>query len=362
MKVSELVHLSCQLKEFSLDNLLNELSNIKVKVDGMKSISEDHASDIAGKLQELQQITDDLQTLCSDTLNSVDAEVINKSKPLFDRVYKRSSPEHERANLISTLSDQSKNEIAVRASRYTSWQHPVLEIGPGDGRWTDALVAGDPLYLVDIYQEFLDSTTKQFNEVYKRKVRCYLTGKDAQKTEVDLSALPKQQFGFIFAWEVFDYLPNQFVEEYLKQCYELLKPGGVMMFSYNNCEEHHCADFGENQFKHWMPKWFLLDMIKRQFFEVIVAMSSEDTVHWVEIKKPGTLTSIVTSQTLAQILPRPGYKNVDIVPERTYNKQQIGRLKQIAIQMKLDATDNIMLDKHTPHQLSLMIEKARNQK
>ena len=361
MKTSEFVDLSYRLHEFSLEQLTNELTNLSKMTFGLP-YDHDCVSDINEKLDQLYKITQSLNHVLDSSIELVDSELQVRVQDLIRIPYNRAPVEFERNERKTTLSQDIENIISTRISQYTSWQHPVLEIGPGDGKWTHHLVAGDPLYLIDIHREFLDSSIKQFREEYRKKIRLYQTGINVFKTDVDLSELPKKQFGFIFAWNVFDYFPMGFIEEYLRQGFELLKPGGIMMFSYNDCEKKLCAELAETKFKSWMPKWKLLEMIKSIGFEVITFESKEELVNWVEIKKPGELKSIRASQPLATVMPDPNRRPVDTVPERTYNKQQSDRLKQIAIQMNLDTPDNIMRDKHTPHALALMIEKARNQK
>ena len=361
MKTSEFVDLNFRLHQFSLENTLSELKTLRELTSG---IPYDHKSvtDINEKLDQLFKISTALKHAIDSSIEMLNAELQTQTLELIKIPYSRAPVEFERNERKTTISQDLDDMISVRIAQYTSWQHPVLEIGPGDGKWTSRLVAGDPLYLVDIHQQFLDNTINQFNKDYRKKIRCYLTGSNVFKTDVDLSALPKKQFGFIFAWNVFDYLPIGFIEEYLQQCIDLLKPGGVVMFSYNDCERKLCAELAEKKFKSWVPKWKLNEILTKIGFEVLTYESKEELVHWVEIKKPGELKSIRASQPLATILPDPNRRPVDTAPERTYNKQQIDRLKQIAIQMNLGSAEDIMRDKHTPHQLHVMIDNARNQK
>ena len=361
MKTSEFVDLSFRLHQFSLENTLSELKTLRELTNGLP-YEHDSVTDINEKLDQLSKISTMLKHVVDSSIEMVDAELQAQAIELIKIPYSRAPAEFERNQRKTVISQAVDEMVSVRIAQYTSWQHPVLEIGPGDGKWTSRLIAGDPLYLVDIHQQFLDNTINQFNKEYKKKIRCYLTGMDVYKTDVDLSALPKKQFGFIFAWNVFDYLPIQYIEEYLRQCIELLKPGGVMMFSYNDCERKLCAELAENKFKSWVPKWKLNEILTKIGFDIITYESKEELVHWVEIKKPGKLKSIRAGQPLAGIHVDPTRRPVDTAPERIYNKQQIDRLKQIAIQMNLGSAEDIMRDKYTPHQLHVMIDNARNQK
>ena len=361
MKPNELVDLSFRLHQLSLEQLESEIDKV-VKLVSDVDYEQQILTQIIEKLSIFTREIDEIKQLINESIDSIDSELNDQVKKLNARPYEMSTVSVERENKINVLPPDHETEIAIRIQKYTSWQHPVLEIGPGDGKWTKNLVAGDPLYLLDVHKEFLDSAISQFDHSYKRRVRLYQTGTKVNKTNNDVSDLPKGQFGFIFAWNVFDYFPAVFIEDYLQQCLMLLKPGGVMMFSFNNCEFRPCAELAETGLKGWTPKWLLTEIVNRVGFEIITYGRKENTLHWIEIKKPGNLKSIRGFQTLATIHTDYTRKRVDTAPERTYNKQQIARLKQIAIQMNLDTPDNIMMDKHTPHKLALMIEDARTKK
>lgn len=375
MKLSELVALSAKLnsiKSTVLDELLDEADENLREIQPLADKDSDSIAiglleileDLAEFKQNIQNSVDKIDSL----IKSVDKEIVDITKNWKTRNYYINGViatnavdiETDRNTRKTIIDDTTKQIISTAAEAYSSWQHAVLEIGPGDGLWTPHLVAGDPLYLIDVHEEYLKSTISKFHKNYQKRIRSYVVSQHYDS--LNLSVLPQGQFGFIFAWNVFDYLPYQNISVYLNQCFKLLKPGGVMMFSYNDCEAPLSASYAEIGFKSWMPKWLLTEAIQLQGFEIIKFSNQTENHHWVEIKKPGELKSIRASQPLASILPDPNRRPVDIVPERTYNKQQSDRLKQIAIQMNLGSAEEIMRDKHTPHQLHVMIEKARNQK
>jgi len=155
------------------------------------------------------------------------------------------------------MHDSTRSEVLVKSRSYTDWRYPVLEIGPGDGTWTEHLIAGDPLYIVDLHQEFLDNTLNKFNPVYRNRGRSYIVGAHGI-ADTDFSLLPQGQFGFIFSWNVFNYYPLEYTKLMLTQCMGLLRPGGVMMFSYNNCDVVQCAEYAEKGLASWMQKELLV--------------------------------------------------------------------------------------------------------
>ena len=199
---------------------------------------------------------------------------------------------------VLDLRPEIEEEILNRIRIYTSWRYPALEIGCRDGEWTKKMVAADPLYITDHYRDFLESAVKDFPEEYQRRVRPYLT-KDA-----NLSMLPQGQFSFVFCWNFLNYRSLDTVKEYLKSVKELLRPGGVFMFSYNNGDMHECAGYAEGYWMSYIPKSLLVPMCESLGYEVISAQEARGegtAISWIELKKHGELNTVKAHQVLGEI-------------------------------------------------------------
>lgn len=186
--------------------------------------------------------------------------------------------------------------LKQRINLYSNWQYPALEIGCGDGEWTTFLVASDPLYIADFFPEFLDSAVQQFEPVYQSRVRKYLI-KDFYK----IKDLPTNQFGLIFSYNFFNYLSLDTIKQYLLQCSEWLRPGGTVIFTYNNADLPAAAAYAETYFMTYVPKSILIPMAESIGFETIFSFDLDPAFSCIEFKKPGTLHSIKTGQTLGEI-------------------------------------------------------------
>lgn len=187
--------------------------------------------------------------------------------------------------------------VQGRLDQYVDWRYPGLEIGPGKGTWTKALVACDPLYVCDIYDEFLTETRLQFPANYQNRLRTYKIDRGTNS----LAALPQGQFGFVFAWNVFNFFPQVELTHYLKQIFQVLRPGGVAMFSYNNCDRAEPAKFAEIGWMSWVPVSQLVPLVTGLGFEVIHTGRSESNIDWIEIRKPGQLTTAKAHQVMGEI-------------------------------------------------------------
>ena len=201
-----------------------------------------------------------------------------------------------RENRSLHLHPDVKEIILGRLATYTNWQYTGLEIGPGDGYWTKHLVAMDPLYLVDIHEEFLSSTHQNFPQAYQHRLRKYKINNG------DLSALPEKQFGLIFSWNVFNYFDIDTIRQYLIEAKRLILPGGVIFFSYNNCDNYKSCEMFEGHYMSYTTNLDVTNIALELGFEIIKSMEQPTLVSWMEIKLPGELKTNRAGQTLAKII------------------------------------------------------------
>jgi SAM-dependent methyltransferase len=202
---------------------------------------------------------------------------------------------------VMDLSDSLQTEIHNRIQLNTNWKYPALEIGCRDGEWTKHIVAADPLYVTDHYRDFLQSTAGQFPDEYQRRIRPYLI------KDTNFDVLPQGQFGFVFCWNFLNYRSLDTIKEYLKSVKELLRPGGVFMFSYNNGDITESAGYAEGFWMTYMPKSMLIPMCESLGFEVYHdrdVRGQGTTVSWLELKRPGTLETVKAHQVLGEIKRR----------------------------------------------------------
>jgi len=232
-------------------------------------------------------------------LNEIDAIITAQSHKLFANGYDlelyNGGIDNVRNNRRIKLYEDAEQLLKQRIMLYTNWRYPALEIGCRDGEWTQFLVAADPLYVVDPFQEFLDSTVKQFPLAYQNRLRKYLI------KDNNLDALPKEQFAFVFSWGYFNYLGVDTVTQLLGQLQELMRPGGVCLFSYNDGDTPNGVGMAENFGQSYMPKSLLIPTCRSKGFEIIDEFSFDPNIHWIEIRKPGTLHTIKANQPLGKI-------------------------------------------------------------
>jgi len=304
MKLSELVELRERLKQaFYLTPVHDSIDNLRLNLGLVnQTAGKDYAGDIDAVIQMYRDLRVSVTAPSENVQNIIDAinrEINTKASPFFLDNYEQELiyevPENIRRIRVMYIPDSVQKEIESRIALRTDWKYPTLEIGCRDGEWTRYLVAGDPLYLTDVHQEFLDSAIKDYPIEYQRRTRPYLIKNG------DYSILPQNQFGFIFSWNYFNYLTVDSIKSALKQAYSLLRPGGVFMFSYNNGDMPAGAAYAESYFMSYVPKSLLIPACQQAGFEIVYSKDCEPAISWVELQKPGELSTVKAHQALGII-------------------------------------------------------------
>jgi SAM-dependent methyltransferase len=117
--------------------------------------------------------------------------------------------------------------------------------------------------------------------------------------------LPKQCFGLIYSFHFFNFRPWIILKQYLKECFDLLRPGGVLVFTYNNCDIANRVGMVEHHSACYTPGRLVKAYVAELGYETVYAFDDESGTSWMELRRPGNYVSIRGGQTLAAILQRP---------------------------------------------------------
>jgi hypothetical protein len=117
-----------------------------------------------------------------------------------------------------------------------------------------------------------------------------------------LSELPINQFGLIFAYNYFNYKPIKVLKWYLDSMWQQLRPGGVAVFTFNDCDFAQGVLLSEQNFMCYTPGTEVVSHASSIGFEILDRHRGQGDLAWLEIKKPGEIESIRGGQTLAKIV------------------------------------------------------------
>jgi SAM-dependent methyltransferase len=305
MKLNELVRLRNQLaKALEVTGLNTELEK---NYSRLLNLTYDIDPELSSKITELANAHKEIDQLFQrdcEHLTSLVASVQDKINQLSAKFFaenyqlelKYLDPDTIRQTRSITPDQDFEQILLQRINLYSNWQYPALEIGCKDGQWTKYLVASDPLYIADVFSDFLSSAIAQFPPLYQGRVRKYLIH-DFYK----IPNLPKNQFGLIFSYNFFNYLSIDSIKQLLIQAMDWLRPGGTIIFTYNNADLPAAAGYAENYYMTYVPESILVPMSESIGFETVYLYNCEPAYSIIELRKPGELKSIKVGQTAGEI-------------------------------------------------------------
>jgi hypothetical protein len=299
----------------------------------------------------LQQYDQTLQNIRQSVL-----ELIKQNEPeYFDtstKLYQLMQHQSVRYLLqrVRHIDPDKKLQLRGRLQTYTNWQYAGLIIRPVHSPWVEDLVALDPMYFVDTHQDLISPVTRRFPPEYQRRLRCYVI--DEFNNRPIFEALPQQQFGFVYGFDYFNYRPLEVIKRYLVEVFGLLRPGGTFFFGFNDCDQQNGVGWVENHFCCYTPARLIYEYAEEIGYEIVHKEIIDSASTWVELKKPGQLTSIRGGQCLAGIfrksvpvLPEPVTVKeippevVDIPVKQLYNSLDLDQLIKLAKILSVDISN-----------------------
>lgn len=305
MKLSKLVAYRNQLAALSIDSA-KTFTNLEL---GKFT----HLVDDPTLNQDLEDINTAFNTF-NNTVTRLKQElksaIEEAEKPWFQESYRlheeeiwQHPPEHIFNMCVPNTSIQLKDIVETRLNLYARWHYAGMVIRPGKETFVNQLVSFDPLYVLDQSYELLSPCVGQFSTAYQRRLRQY-TINDLTHDEI-LKKIPDGQFAFCVVYMYFNYKPLEVIKQYFAELYQKLKPGGVLAFTFNDCDWPEAVELVEQHFCCYTPGYLVKDLAESIGFEIKFEWHEKNYPNtWIELQKPGTLSSLKGGQTLAKILPK----------------------------------------------------------
>jgi len=313
MLVSELINFRDSItkriefleQDTSLDNLYNNISLILTEnADIEESIAHDKLRDILNDYNILckksVEIKNKLPAIINDVNNSIDQLAEKLLTKQDDQPFKN----YHKTEF--NISDEIDLLIRSNIHQHADWHFPAMQLGCRSlaQKYTAELIANDPLYICDIDATYINESTAQFNDLYNKRIRKYIIPTH------DMQMLPHNQFGFILSWMLFNFAGVDILENYLTNLIKLLRPGGTLMFSYNNGDIFDSCRLAETGGMSFIPKRKILDMCNKLGYLIVNSCDLPNTddqvkyISWIEIQKPGELSTVKRAQAKGRILSK----------------------------------------------------------
>ena len=225
-------------------------------------------------------------------------EMFQSSYSLFDREMINDSDEVILGRQLNFDTD-TLNYIDSRIKKYSAWKHSGAIVAPRDTAYVENLVSLDPLYVLDERESLLDNTRSKFNELYQSRLR-YGVFNDRTPDDI-ITMLPDNQLGYILIYNFFHYRPIEIIGRYISELYQKVKPGGTVAFTINDCDWYGGVALAERSYCCYTPGSIVIEMAEEAGFNLTHEHRLNQAVTWLEIQKPGELTSIKGGQSLIQV-------------------------------------------------------------
>lgn len=285
-----------------LASILHVITEQPIRLAGVHEDLETNFTQVKDSIASFDLVMTDLNRKLQAMIDTYEPALYASSQ----RVYEEEmcyEPNDYILNRRLAIDPESNIVLRARLKLYTDWRLPGMIIRPGRENFVEDLVPLDPLYLVDHNEELLAPTVAAFTPEYQRRLRQY-TVNDYRGFPA-MSQLPDNQFGLIFAYNYFNYKPMNVIQQYLQEMFAKLRPGGVLLFTYNNCNRWHGVALAEKSFMSYVPGHRLQINAQAIGYEITQRYDGEGDLSWIELKKPGEIVSLRGGQSVAKIIANP---------------------------------------------------------
>ena len=312
MKLSDLINYQTELNAMSTASIHRQadidLEKITHLVESQSIQLAEHAKSLQLQRQDIRQSFDVFETNLTQLKKELKQLIETTEQPWFAESYRLYEHEmiHETAEYILNRQPQITHETEqfyrTRIVRYNSWQHPAMIIRPGREAYINELLASDPLYLVDESHDLLRPAMSQFNEQYQQRLRPYTINE--RNSDRILEKLPDGQFGMVFAYNFFNFRPFEIIRKYLTEIYQKLRPGGMLVMTFNDCDRAKGVLLVEQHFCCYTPGYLVRELAQSLGYQIAFSWTDQGPTTWLELQKPGNFVSLRGGQALAKIIPK----------------------------------------------------------
>ena len=261
--------------------------------------------DMLKNLEDMSNNLNKFRKQLQDLVYELEKPYYQRSQEIYKMKLQESTQEKmDRYVFNDLLNNESFVELLVeRISLYVNSKYSALHLAPGYGEIADSLVSCTPLYLMDDHADMLQAIRKWREPPFQRRLRYYIFD-DANNDPCH--ELPENHFSLIVAVNWFNFRTEDILKHTLKSMMKILRPGGVIIFTYNNCDYPKAIDKVDEMYYCYTTSTKVKDVCTQLGYEIIKSFNKghdelDMGISWLEIKKPGTLNTIKTSETMAEI-------------------------------------------------------------
>jgi SAM-dependent methyltransferase len=263
--------------------------------------------DIEHAYQGLQESFENFQNQIDSTELFIN-QLINQQEKYWlqysYQIYKSLSERHhdDIMNMLRPIY-HPESELRTKIKTQADWRFPAMIIRSGVEDFIDSMVSFDPLYVVDTDVHMINKAMGKFNDQYQSRLRNIVIEENVNKQI--LEKIPNHQIGLCFVYNFFNHRPIDLIEKYLTEIYDKLRPGGKLIMSFNDCDREPGVALVEQELACYTPGGVILHMVKNIGYVKSYSWHNGLANTYLEVTKPGQLTSLRGGQSLAKIIKIP---------------------------------------------------------
>ena len=315
-KLQDIVRYRAMVDSIDMDTIRRDINKTLSSVCNDLAINNFDTESLKDRMLHSQlKVLNNLEDMALD-LNTFKEEINKHVKQIENPYYEKSKEIYKKRTLMSPMDKLSQlknkdllfhedttklliNAITIKISN----QYACCQLAPGYGDVTKHLVHGTPLYIVEEDKEASVVNTDFFNQIMTNRIAWYEMN-DAD--EEILAVLPQEQIGCFVVIDYFNFKSEDIIEKYLKSIYNCLRPGGTVIFTFNNCDYPNAIDKVDEMYYCYTTGTQMKKICSSIGFEIqkLTAIGYDELdngISWLEIKKPGELNTIRSAQGLAEI-------------------------------------------------------------
>lgn len=310
MKLSDLVDYKIQLDKLSTRSAQREVELDLGKITHLVGTQAIQLSNFKQQLDtqynKINQHIDQFELELNKLKHCVKLQIEIEEKYWLQESYRlfedEMRSEHHDYILNRRLGINPETMLRSRLRMYSDWKYPGMIIRPGLETLASEMVGFDPLYLIDTSPDLLGKVPliNNFSDEYQSRLRNIVI-RETLDSEI-LEKIPDNQVGLCLVYNFFNFRPLEYVRKYLTEIYQKLKPGGVLIMTYNDCSRVSGVKLVEAHFACYTPGRLITDLAEHIGFDRLHTWHNDGASTFLEIRKPGKLSSLRGGQTLAKIV------------------------------------------------------------
>jgi hypothetical protein len=208
-----------------------------------------------------------------------------------------SAAEYRKFYKHSTMTEEEIQSLTGRFTGLISFEFPVLELFPGDGRFTQYAVSAEPLYIADYYTENMQEVGKLFNEFFNEKRLFKFEIKD-----FELVGIPDQQLGLVYCYSYFFVKDMDFIVNWAAEVFKKLIPGGHFIFNFIPHDTVEGFRLAEDKYLPVVDHYELENKLTDIGYEIVKKHIDYGFCSTILVKKLGNLEEFKLTGGLAAVI------------------------------------------------------------